>query len=254
MREAMATGCAAMFIAHGALAAQDGELTLGGGLHYSSGDYGTGTTTRITTLAGTANYETGPRVYKATVPYLEVSGASSVIPGVGRVRGGAAPSRSESGLGDIVLSATYAAYYDRSGKLGIDITGKLKLGTANEARGLGTGEHDVAFLADAYRTFDRVTGFGGIGYHILGDSPSLPLDNVWSANLGASYKLDERDNAGVMLEGRQRVAPRASPQRELTGFWGRKLDRAWKAQAYALIGLADGSPDWGAGLSLARPF
>jgi hypothetical protein len=250
----MAAACAGMLIAHGALAAQESELTLGGGLHYSSGDYGTGTTTRITALAGTARYETGPWVYKATVPYLEVSGASSVIPGIGRVRGGAAPRRSESGLGDIVLSATYAAYYDRSSTLGIDLTGKLKLGTADADKGLGTGEHDVIFLADAYRTFDRVTGFGGIGYHILGDSPSLPLDNVWSANLGASYKLDERDNAGVMLEGRQRVAAGASPQRELTGFFVRKLDRFWKAQAYALIGLADGSPDWGAGLSLARPF
>jgi len=253
VRRRIATACAGMFVVLGAQA-QESLLTLGAGLHHSSGDYGTGTTTRITTLAATGRYESGLWVYKATVPYLEVSGASSVIPGVGRVRGGAAPSRTESGLGDIVLSATYAAYYDRSGKLGIDLTGKLKLGTAEAAEGLGTGEHDVIFLADVYRTFDRVTGFGGIGYHILGDSAFLTLDNVWSANLGASYKLDERDNVGIMLEGRQRVAPGASPQRELTGLFVRKLDRFWKAQAYALIGLANGSPDWGAGLSLARPF
>ena len=57
-----------------------------------------------------------------------------------------------------------------------------------------------------------------------------------------------------MLEGRQRVVAGGSRQRELVGFFARKLDRLWKAQAYALIGLADGSPDWGAGLSLARPF
>jgi hypothetical protein len=242
-----------MFVVLGAQA-QESPLTLGAGLHHSSGDYGTGTTTRITTLAGTARYETGPWVYKATVPYIKVSGENAVIPGFGRVRGRTARTRSESGLGDIILSATYAAYYDRASTLGIDVTGKLKLGTADEAKGLGTGEHDVAFLVDAYRTFDRVTGFGGIGYHILGDSPALPLDNAWSANLGASYKLDERDSAGAMLEGRQRVTPGGSPQRELTGFFVRKLDRFWKGQAYALIGLADGSPDWGAGLSLARPF
>lgn len=254
MRSAIATACAGMLVAHGALAAQEGELTLGGGLHYSSGDYGTGSTTRITSLAATARYETGPWVYKATVPYLLVSGDTRVIPGVGRARGGAASSGSASGLGDILLSATYGAYYHRASTLGVDLTGKLKLGTAEAAEGLGTGEHDVILLADVYRTFDRVTGFGGIGYHILGDSPFLPLDNVWSANLGASYKLDERDTAGVMLEGRQRVAPGGSPQRELTGFFVRKLDRFWKAQAYALIGLANGSPDWGAGLSLARPF
>jgi hypothetical protein len=254
MRRAIATGCAGMLIAHGALAAQDGELTLGGGLHYSSGDYGTGSTTRITSLAANARYETGPWVYKLTVPYLRVSGDTRVIPGFGRVRGGAAGSTSASGPGDILLSATYGAYYERKSTLGVDLTGKVKLGTASAHKGLGTGEHDFIFLADLYRTFDRVTGFGGVGYHILGSPPGVPFDNVWSATLGATYRLDQRDSAGLMLEGRQRVSPGASPQRELTGFLVRRLDRAWKAQAYALIGLADGSPDWGAGLSLARPF
>ena len=158
----------------------------------------------------------------------------------------------ESGLGDIVLGATYAAYSDA--RLGVDFTGKVKLGTADEDKGLGTGEHDFIFLVDLYQSFDRITGFGGIGFHILGDAPGLPLDNVWSVNLGFTYKVDERDSAGLSFDARQRVASDASPQRELTGFFVRQLDRLWKAQLYALIGLADGSPDWGFGLSAARPF
>jgi hypothetical protein len=112
----------------------------------------------------------------------------------------------------------------------------------------------MVFLVELYRTFERLTGFGGIGYHILGDAPGQPLDNVWSASVGATYKLDERDSAGLSLDGRQRVVPGGARQRELTGFFMRKLDRLWKAQAYALIGLANGSPDWGFGLSAARPF
>lgn len=234
--------------------AQDRALTLGAGLHHSSGDYGTGSSTDITTLDATARYETGRWAYKATIPYLEVSGQSAVVPGLGPVGGAGLRTRTETGLGDIVLSATYAAYYDPASTLGVDVTGKLKLATADEVKGLGTGEHDAAFLVDFYQAFGRVTGFGGIGYHILGDAPGLPLDNVWGANLGASYKLDERDSAGAMLEGRQRALPGGSPQRELIGFFARKLDRLWKAQAYALIGLANGSPDWGAGLSFARPL
>jgi hypothetical protein len=177
--------------------AQESPLVLGAGAHYTSGDYGTGTTTTVATLAATARYETGPWVYKATVPYLSVEGDTGVIPGFGQVR--AAPVRSDkaSGLGDIVLSATYAAYYNPASTLGLDLTAKVKLATADETKGLGTGEHDVAFLADFYRGFGRITGFGGVGYHILGDSPALPLENAWSATLGASYKLDERDSAGA---------------------------------------------------------
>jgi hypothetical protein len=254
MRSQTAALCAGMAIAHAALGAPGDELTLGGGFHHSSGDYGTSTNTQITSLAATARYDSGFWVYRATVPYLRVRGDASVVPGTGRVRGGGADRRTASGLGDIVLSATYTAFYDRASTLGFDLTGKVKLATADEDEGLGTGEHDFALLADFYKTFDRVTGFGGVGYHILGDAPGLPLENVWSATLGASYKLNERDSAGASLDGRERVAPGASPQRELVAFFVRRLDRAWKAQVYALIGLADGSPDWGAGLSLARPF
>jgi hypothetical protein len=234
-------------------AAQESDLTLGAGLHLSSGDYGSPTTTRITSLAATARLETGPWTYKASVPYLTVDGDTSVIPGLGSLGGGTG-RRSESGMGDIVFSATYAAYYDKASTLGMDLTGKVKLATADESKGLGTGEHDFAVILDLYRAFDRTTGFAAIGYHVLGDAPGLPLDNVWSATLGAAHKLDERDTAGVMLDGRQRASPSASPQRELVGFFIRKLDRLWKAQAYALAGLSDGSPDWGMGLSLGRPF
>jgi len=253
VRSSLVTACAGMVVVLGAQA-QESPLTLGAGVHYSSGDYGGTLETRIMSLAATARYETGPWVYRATVPYLSIKGDTNVIPGIGQAGGAPARAGSESGLGDIVLSATYAAYYNKATTLGMDLTAKLKLATADESKGLGTGEHDVAFLLDLYRTFERITGFGGIGYHVLGDSPSLPLENAWSANLGASYKLDERDSAGAMLEGRQRVIAGGSRQRELVGFFTRKLDRLWKAQAYALIGLADGSPDWGAGLSLARPF
>lgn len=253
MTRQMMALCAGAMLAWAAHA-QESPLTLGAGLHYSSGDYGTGSTTRITSLAATARYDADPWTLRATLPYLKIDGDTTVIPGVGSVGGGSNARRTESGLGDIVLAATYAAYYDPASTMGIDLTGKLKLPTADEAKGLGTGELDVVFLAEGYRTFDRTTAFAGVGFHILGDAPGLPLDNVWSASLGASYRIDQRDSAGVSLDGRERAAPGASRQRELTGFFMRRLDQFWRAQAYVLVGLANGSPDWGFGLSAARPF
>lgn len=234
--------------------AQEGELRLGGGFHYSTGDYGSSIDTRISTLEFTARYETDRMIYRASVPWLTVKGDTGVIPGIGEVSGAPVRSGSASGLGDIVLSAAYSAYYDPQTTLGLDLTGKVKLPTADESKGLGTGEPDFAFLVDLYRTFDRVTGFGGVGYHVMGDSPALPLENAWSANVGATYRLDTRDTVGAVLEGRQRVVAGGSPTRELTGFWMRRLEGQWRSQVYGLVGLADGSPDWGFGLSLARPL
>ena len=248
-RKILLAGALALFTS-GAFA-QDGAWTLGTGLHYSSGDYGTSATTTILSVPFSARYDTGPWSLRASVPYLEVSGPSAVIPGVGAVRSsnprrrGGGAEGTASGLGDTTLSATYAAYP------GIDLTGKVKIATADPDQGLGTGEHDAAALIDVYKTFDRVTLFAGLGYHMLGSSPDIPLDNVWSGTFGGSYRIDQRDSAGLAFDARQRVSPSASPQRELTAFWERKLDRAWKAQVYILKGFADGSPDFGAGLSVA---
>ena len=253
IRAIAAAGVAALVPLAAGAQEQEGPLTLGAGLHYSTGDYGSATTTEITTLAFTAKYLSGPWTLRAFIPYLEVTGDSSVIPGIGRVRGGG-DRTTQTGLGDIVLGATYTALADRAGSLGLDLTGKVKLATADENKGLGTGEHDFAFITEIYKTFDRLTPFFGIGYHVLGDAPGQPLDNVWSMSFGASYKIDERSDIGASFDTRDRVVPGGSEQRELIGFFTHKLTRSWKAQVYGLIGLSDGSPDWGLGATLAHPF
>jgi hypothetical protein len=244
-----------------ARAAEDGAWSAGTGIHYSSGDYGTSATTTILSIPFSVRYDSGPWTLRASVPYLRISGPSTVIPGIGAVsnsnprrRGTAATSATASGLGDVVTSATYAAYYDRASQFGVDLTGKLKIATADPDRGLGTGEHDAAALVDVFKTLDRLTLLAGVGYHMLGSSPYIPLKNVWSWSLGGSYRIDEVDSAGLTYDARGRVSPSGSPQRELTAFWAHKLDRAWKTQVYALKGFANGSPDWGAGLSLAYSF
>ena len=247
--------------AQGALAADTGEFSLGVGFNYSSGEYGTSTTTEILSVPIIARYDRGPWIFKLTVPYLSISGGTSVVPGVGRVtssnprrRGGGASEATATGLGDIVASATYTAFYNSATTFGVDVTGRVKLGTADRDQGLGTGANDYGMQVDAYKTYDRVTYFGGIGYTELGSSPYIQLNSVLNATAGASYKLDERNSAGLTVDTRERASPSGSPQRELTAFWTQKIDRTWRAQAYVLKGFSDGSPDWGVGASVAHAF
>ena len=252
-------------VAQGALAAEPGQFSAGAGFNYSTGEYGTSTTTKIISIPLTGRYEQGPLTLKLTVPWIEISGASSVIPGVGAVgsnpagRGRAAPAgtasdTTASGLGDIVGSATYNVYYDSASKFGLDATLRIKLGTADVDEGLGTGENDYGVQVDAYQTYDRTTLFGGVGYTALGSPSFIDLNNVLNVNLGASYKLDERDSSGLSFDARERACSSCSPQEELMAFLIRKLDRQWKAQAYVLKGFSNGSPDWGLGLSAAYAF
>ena len=244
-----------------ALGAEDGELSLGAGLTYSTGTYGTPNETKILAIPFTARYDTAPWIFKLTVPFLHISGSGDVIPGLGQVnnsnsrgRGRGGVSESVSGPGDTVASATYNTYYNSASKLGLDLTGRLKLPTGDADRGLGTGSTDESFQADLYKTFDRVTLFGDLGYTFFGHSEFIELKNGLNYGVGASYKLDATDSAGLSLDGRQRVTPGGPPQRELTAFWNRRIDKVRRIQAYFLVGLENGSPDWGMGVSAAYSF
>jgi hypothetical protein len=241
-------------LAASAVFAADGELSVGAGIDYSQGNYGTGSETKILSIPFMARYDNDPWKLKLTVPYLRVTGQGDVIPGIGRNGRGQRGEITESGIGDTVLAATYGALYEPQSKLGLDLTAKLKLPTGDENRGLGTGSVDETLQAELYKSIDQVTMFGTFGYTVFGHSDVIELKNAAFAELGASMRVNATDSVGASLYGRDRVVEGGSKQRELTFFWNRRVAKAQRLQAYFLIGLADGSPDAGLGVSALFSF
>jgi hypothetical protein len=242
-------------------AADDSELRQGLGADYTRGKYGSGTETTIFSVPFTARYETGRWTYKATLPWLAVTGPSNFVPGFGHVDNSGKPKKrnfagtaTESGIGDTTLSATYNAVYKDDLESGVDLTGRVKLPTGDAAKGLGTGSTDFSGQIDVYRSFDRLTVFGDVGYYWFGHSDYVELKNAMNYGIGASQKMNDRDSLGLSLDGRQKASVGGAPQRELTFFWNRRMDRDTRFQAYFLVGLANGSPDFGLGASLAKSF
>jgi hypothetical protein len=252
-------GCA-FALAAGAAHGADGELSAGAGVNYSTGKYGESTPTRIWSIPFVARYETDRWTLKLTLPLLRVTSPANVIPGIGafdnrgRARRRAAGTTTETGLGDTVASATYTAYYDQAAKRGLDLTGKVKLPTADADKGLGTGSTDESLQVDVYQTQGLFTVFADLGYTFFGHSDFVQLDNALYYGAGFSEKLDDTNSLGMSFDGRQRVTPGGAPQREVTAFWNRRMDRATRLQAYVLKGFSDGSPNWGIGASLMRGF
>ncbi|MDH4235356.1 MAG: hypothetical protein OEV15_09530, partial [Gallionella sp.] len=146
--------------------AGDDKFSLSTGFDYSSGDYGTATTTEILTIPASGEYETGPWLFKVTVPYVQISGTGAVVPGFGHIKAGGAVKDTRSGLGDTVAAASYNIYSGGASRSGVDLTGKVKLNTADT--GLGSGQNDYAAQADAYQSFNKFTAIGSLGYKILG--------------------------------------------------------------------------------------
>src|SRR2546423_5927557 len=173
MQKGWVAGCALAF-GMGAVsfsyAADDAELRLGVGADYSRGSYGTGSQSSTFSIPFTARYELDRWTYKVTVPWLEVKAPADVVPGVGRVDNSGKPkkrnfagTKTESGLGDIVGAATYELWYDDNLERGLDLTGRVKLPTADAGKGLGTGSTDFGLQADTYRTFAPLPLFAAGG-------------------------------------------------------------------------------------------
>lgn len=235
-------------------AADDAKYSLTAGFDYTTGSYGESQDTTITQIPVTGKYESGPWTFGLTIPWIQVDGPGNVTRDMGRFRGRTTTgTRTQSGIGDIIASTTYNLFSTADGRA-LDLTGKIKFGTADETKGLGTGENDLYVQVDAYRTIDRFAPFATLGYRFLGDPPRIDLRDVFYASIGGGYKLDDIRSVGLMWYGQEKSTSSGSPQSEVTGFYTHKLSREWKAQLYGLLGLADGSPDMGLGATVTCSF
>lgn len=254
-------------------ATDEGSPYVSVGADYSSGKYGLATSTTIWDVPLSAGYKGDAWSFSVTLPYLHVSGPDNVIPGIGvvsnanpsgrgRGRGGTVVttptttlSGTASGVGDLVTQATFHAVQNRDAGFGLDLTGRIKFGTASANKGLGTGKNDYTGGVDIYKTLGPAwTAFGGVAYTHLGSSTYIRLNNVWSANAGIDYAFDQGDSAGLYLFYQERAADTAYARREAMLYFNHKVTENWALRGYLLGGFSDGSPDYGAGMSARFSF
>jgi hypothetical protein len=194
-------------------------------------------------------------VFRLTIPYISLTaptGTVAISGGDGEIiTSGTGERTTEGGVGDIIASITYQDLFNtESTDLAVDLTGKIKFGTANENKGLGTGENDYTIQADIFRFYDRFTPFGALGYTFRGDPPGVKLRNVWFGIIGASYSFSPIISTSLDYYTRQSSFTEGTEQQELTVQLGYRIDKDRKLRAYVLRGLSDVSPDWGGGLML----
>ena len=231
----------------------EGTIGFTTGVDYSSGKYGQSEKTRITYVPFIAKYDTDKWSFRATVPWLKIDGPGGVSADSRIVTNTSIQNRTttESGLGDIVLGATYSAFQFNEQKLYIDVGAKVKLPTASESKGLGTGESDYTLSTDLYKTFDSFTLLGTVGYRVLGDPSGVDLENVWFGSIGGVYKIDSNNSAGITMDLREATTKNGTNLREYSAFYSHKFNDTYKLQTYIVAGDTESSVDFGAGAMLA---
>ncbi len=245
-----------------------------GGFSYSDGDYGNQVDTNISYLPITVKYQTGPWTMGVTTAYMELKGPDNVfITGSGPIVAGDSASGvdsgsgalelppppppdqadevvTESGIGDMTfeLSYSFERWYQQG--LFIDLTGKIKLPTADENKRLGTGEIDYIAQLDIAKTSGGFTPFGTLGYKVIGSPEDITLNNVWFGSLGLQYRFTTSVGGGIYFDYQQATTSTADDLKELLGYVNFKLDDDWSLNLYGVTGFSDSSPNTGLGLQL----
>ena len=134
-------------------------------------------------------------VYGINVPYLKVRGGAFINTGDQLYA-----HNNENGLGDISLHISYTPHALSEGKLHIGYSLGIKLPTADEEKGLGSGETDYSFSADLFYRANNITPFFKIGYKVRGDSFVDQLESGMIASLGLDYQFMEKHSFGYMFD------------------------------------------------------
>jgi hypothetical protein len=240
-----------------ALGDDGSSMRLSLGAEYTSGDYGGSSSVDEVYTPLTGSWDNGLVGLRLTVPWLTVRAPEgTVVDGPdGQPVVGEGPTRTESGVGDVIAAVTWIdALNFETVATSIDLTGTVKFGTADEDKGLGTGENDYSLQADVYKFVGPTTAILTTGYTIRGDPSEYDLDDVWFLSGGIAFRVSESSRGGVFLDWRQSAVDGADDPAELSGFLGTHLNDRTDLSAYALAGLSDSSPDWGFGLNLSRRF
>jgi hypothetical protein len=153
-------------------------------------------------------------------------------------------SSAASGIGDVRLGLAARLVGRPASLYLVDFELDVKLPTADEERGLGTGEWDgrVGFAAE--RRFWTVTSFAGVGWNRLGDPVWIdfrdPLDGyagIESEPLGKGYRLSG------WVEGSGEAVPGAGDRAALAVGIRSPGTRSWRLTVVA--GLTDAAEDFG---------
>lgn len=232
---------AALIISMPFAASAEGRGYLDIAAGYKTGDFGTPTKSGLYYLSPTLGYVAPGYDVSLTTPYLSLTSETGAI------------STTESGVGDIILRGGAVLLPESIG--GLSVVGSLavKLPTADETAGLGTGESDYGTFISLHRRYDEFKLSFMAGYILIGDPPFINYNDVYLYGAGVS-KMFGRTDLFASLEGRRSMVSGGDDPREINLGFFHILDASHAIKGSAFAGLNDGGPDFGLTLGFVRWF
>lgn len=221
--------------------------------YFSKGFYGQELPTYVRYLPYTHEISVPGWRFKASLPVLEIDGPGNVLIDIGNVGRESTGRVSARGVGDLVLSSTFEMPAMGERLPFFDLTVDLKLPTADERRGLGTGRPDVGIQLDAYQNLGRFTFFGAVGYRYRHRSPVYEgLNDSVNLSLGLSRPVYDRSQVGFIYDFRQAASSYSGETHEILPYLSWAPSDRWALMFYLIKGFTEDSADSAMGVQMTR--
>jgi hypothetical protein len=262
---------------------QTASLSLGA--EFSSGKYGTDTTTRsvymplIATWSPNDRFDIGievPFLYQSNSnvttelfrnSQLSTTAVANVAKGgpggtngaflqqgAGVAIANGSSASNVSGLGDIILRLGVIALFEGTKAPQIRPSLFIKFPTANRSDGLGTGEFDAGVGVEVTKWFGDVHLTGEGLYTYQGRVDGFGLKNYFSYTGGVGYQLTKNIEPMVMVKGATAPSDYSSELLEVRARVIWSLTGSTSIDLYGSHGIADSSPEYGGGLAVIYSF
>lgn len=267
----------------GTARAQDATVTGGINVRLVTGTFGSAQTTHVVYAPATVRVDWRRFEFSASFPfvsvmdgtvlwsgggYIPMQGSMSGAPGAGipmtangmmggmmgayqpvtpppSTPGTSAPTLiSSSGFGDIIAAAGYRVV-DRGDGLQVVVGARVKIPSASSAKGLGTGETDMAATVSVRRRLTRGWVYADGGFVKVGDPAGVTLKDAALWGVGGGRQLSSRAFLLVSAYGNTATIPAFGAPAEVSAGLGLKISRRANLTIMPLVGLTNASPKYG---------
>ena len=219
--------------------------------------------------AGTGNQDTGngnnPDAGPGNPDNGQQNGANNGLASITRYLDGESDvtslqseNETEQGIGDVTLILSYnLSSFFISHPLylpGIDISGGLKLPTADSEKGLGTGEYDYTLGLNLSWNFGLIGTYLYGDYTWVGDTENDDFENLVCFSCGADIQLWTKNTLFIDLSGYTVLHTESSPPLSVSVGLKRSIFDNTFIHGYGMVGLNEESADYCLGSSLSFLF
>lgn len=177
---------------------------------------------------------------------------------VALLNGGQAASRQKvthSGLGDIILRGRYYAVEEKEYVPLIALTGRIKVPTASESKGLGTGALDHGYGVEMSKLLgEKWIAFLDGGYNFIGDPDGRELQNQYWFDIGGGHYLTKSLLVSVYYEEYRSLVANRVNIRDIFFAFNYKMSDAWRLNGGVTVGISNSAPDYGVSLGTSYRF